>query len=124
MSLHYMLEFLGYNITSDKICPTKIFSDNLGVTQNAQNPTVDLLKKHIAISYHVVREATVASIAVIYWLCGKLNLCATNIITAVKTCVSKSKINGEHARHLIKVYVSSQSTSRFNTQRINSLNKN
>ena len=42
--------------------------------QNAQNPAADLSKKHVAISYHVVREAVAAGIIEPYWLQGKWNL--------------------------------------------------
>ena len=42
--------------------------------QNAQNPAADLSKKHVAISYHVVREAIAAGIIEPYWLRGENNL--------------------------------------------------
>ena len=47
--------------------------DNLGVIQNAANVDADLKKKHVAISFHSVREAIAAGIAVPFWLKGKLN---------------------------------------------------
>ena len=62
MSLRYMLRCLGFNVPSDGSCPTKIFNDNLNVVLNAQNPAADLSKKHVAISFHVVREAVAAGI--------------------------------------------------------------
>jgi len=73
-SLRYMLRCLGCNIPADGSCPTKIFGDNLSVIQNAQNPAADLSKKHVAISFHVVREAIAAGIVEPYWLKGKWNL--------------------------------------------------
>ena len=54
--LRYMLCYLGCSIPSDKACPTKIFNDNFNGDQNAQNPATDFSKKHVAISYHVMRE--------------------------------------------------------------------
>ena len=74
MSLRYMLRCLGCNIPSDGSCPTKIFNDNLSVVLNAQNPAADLSKKHVAISFHVVREAVAAGIISPYWLKGKWNI--------------------------------------------------
>ena len=74
MSLRYMLRCLGCNVPSDGSCPTKIFNDNLSVVLNAQNPAADLSKKHVAISFHVVREAVAAGIISPYWLKGKWNI--------------------------------------------------
>jgi len=44
------------------------------VVLNAQNPAADLSKKHVAISFHVVREAVAAGIISPYWLKGKWNI--------------------------------------------------
>mmetsp|Transcript_30752 Transcript_30752/g.36558 ORF Transcript_30752/g.36558 Transcript_30752/m.36558 type:complete len:126 (-) Transcript_30752:187-564(-) len=66
-SLRYMLRCLGCNVPSDGSSPTRIFGDNLSVIQNAQNPAADLSKKHLAISFHVVREAIAAHIVEAYW---------------------------------------------------------
>jgi len=74
ISLRYMLRCLGTNLPADGSCPTKVFGDNLSVIQNAQNPAADLSKKHVAISYHVVREAIAAGIIEAYWLKGEHNL--------------------------------------------------
>ena len=74
ISLRYMLRCLGCNVPTDGSCPTKIFGDNLSVIQNAQNPAADLSKKHVAISFHTVREAIAARIVEAYWLQGKWNL--------------------------------------------------
>ena len=73
-SLRYMLRCLGCNVPCDGSCPTKIFGDNFSVIQNSQNPAADLSKKHVAISYHVVREAIAARTIEAYWLKGKWNL--------------------------------------------------
>ena len=37
--------------------PSYIYGDNLGVIQNATTPEAALKKKHVALSYHFVREA-------------------------------------------------------------------
>ena len=70
ISIRYMLHCLGCNIPSDKSCPIKIFNDNLSVAQNTQNPAADFSKKHVAISYHVTREAIAAGIIEPYWISG------------------------------------------------------
>ena len=41
---------------------SRIFGNNLSVILNAQNPATDLSRKHIEISFHVVREAVAAGI--------------------------------------------------------------
>ena len=74
ISLRYMLRCLGCNVPTDGSCPTKIFGDNLSVIQNASNPAADLSKKHVAISFHTVREAITARIVEAYWLQGRWNL--------------------------------------------------
>ena len=74
MSLRYMLRCLGCNIPYDGSCPTKVFNDNFSVVQNSQNPAADLSKKHVAISFHVVREAVAAGIIEPYWISGGFNM--------------------------------------------------
>jgi hypothetical protein len=71
MNLRYMLRCLGVNLGGK---PTDLFGDNLSVIQNSQNPAADLSKKHVAISFHVCREAIAAGIITLYWLKGKYNL--------------------------------------------------
>ena len=70
MHMRYMLRCLGVPITK----PSYLFGDNLGVIQNATNPDTEIKKKHVAISFHVVREAITSNILVPYWLKGKWNL--------------------------------------------------
>ena len=48
----------------------KGINDNYSVVQNSQNPAADLSKKHVAISFHVVREAVAAGIVEPYWISG------------------------------------------------------
>ena len=74
ISLRYILRCLGCNVPADGSCPTKVFGDNLAVIQSSQNPAADISKKHVAISFHTVREAIAARIIAPYWLKGKFNL--------------------------------------------------
>ena len=64
ISLCYMLRWLGIPVKN----PTKVFGNNWGVIQSASIPESELKKKHIAISYHYVREAISARIIDAYWL--------------------------------------------------------
>ena len=68
--LRYMLRCLGIPVKT----ASSLFGDNLGVIQNAANPESDLKKKHVAISYHAVREAIASNTVVPYWLKGKVNM--------------------------------------------------
>ena len=74
IALHYMLRCLGCNLPAEGNHPTYIFGDNMGVIQSALNPQADLLKKHIADSFHIVPEAIVACIIKAYWLPGEHNM--------------------------------------------------
>jgi hypothetical protein len=58
-----MLRCLGIPVTK----PTDLFGDNFGVIQSAEIPEGELKKKHIAISYHYVREAIAAKIVNANW---------------------------------------------------------
>ena len=62
----------GVNQLVDEPC--NLFGDNLNVIQNANNPEADIKKKHVAISFHLVREAIAAGIVAPFWLQGKHNL--------------------------------------------------
>ena len=75
ISIRYAL--CSFGIPVDE--PTRILGDNLSVIQNASNPNGDLKKKHIAISFHIVREAIAAGIIKPWWLSGDSNL--SNILT-------------------------------------------
>ena len=74
MSLCYMLRCLGCNIPSDSSCHTRFFNGNFSVVQNCQILAADLSKKHVAISYHVVREAVTAVNIEPYWISGGYNM--------------------------------------------------
>lgn len=63
ISIRYMLRCLGVPVTR----PTDLYGDNFGVIQSAEVPDGELKKKHIAISYHYVREAIAAKIVDAHW---------------------------------------------------------
>ena len=64
-----MLQCLGIPVSK----ATKLFGDNFSVIDNASNPHADIKKKHVAISFHTVREAIAASIVEPYWVPSKVN---------------------------------------------------
>ena len=73
--MRYMLHCLGVLVTK----PSNLFGDHLGVVQNAANINADLKKKHVALSFHMVREAIAAGIITPQWIKGKVN--ASDIMT-------------------------------------------
>lgn len=64
ISLRYVLRCMGIPV----IQPTNLYGDNLGVMQSATIPDSDLKKKHVAVSYHFVREAVASKIINAYWV--------------------------------------------------------
>ena len=56
ISISYMLRCLRIPVCR----PTDLYGDNFGVIQSAEIPEGDLKEKHIAFSYHYVREAIAA----------------------------------------------------------------
>ena len=62
MNIRYFLCCLGVKIPVNETVPTKVFGDNLSIILSSTNPGRDLSKKHVAISFHVVREAIAAGI--------------------------------------------------------------
>jgi len=61
-SLRYKLRMFGIEVDG----PTLIYCDNQSVVHNSQNPNSTLKKKHIAISFHKIREAVAAGIVEIH----------------------------------------------------------
>ena len=57
-SVRYMLRYLGVKVKH----ATLICGDNKGVVQNYTIPDSLVKKKHVAIAYHMTREAAVAGI--------------------------------------------------------------
>ena len=51
-----------------------LFGDNLSIILNVQNPAADISKKHVAIPFHVVRDAIDAGIIEPYWLRGQCHI--------------------------------------------------
>ncbi len=58
ITIRYMLRSLGIRVSK----PTDISGDNAGVIVNATMPEATLKKKHIALSYHSVRESVASGI--------------------------------------------------------------
>ena len=75
INMRYMLRCLGIPVTK----ASNLFGDNLGVIQNAANVDSDLKKKHVALSFHMVREAIAAGIIAPQWIKGNVN--ASDIMT-------------------------------------------
>ena len=61
-SLCYMLCCLGIPIPSDGSALTKVFGNNYGVIRNVSDPDATLKKKHVVITFHLVREAITAGV--------------------------------------------------------------
>ena len=66
VSPRYMLRCLGVPVKKGN--PTTLYDDDWGVIQSASIPDSELKNKHIAISYHYVREAIAAKIVNPIWL--------------------------------------------------------
>ncbi len=88
-ALRYMLRCLGIPIANDGSQPTLLFGDNFSVIQNACDFEADLKKKHVAISFHTVREAVAAGIVEPIWLKGEWNI--SDIMTKQ---ISGAEFNG------------------------------
>jgi hypothetical protein len=59
-----MLRCLGIPVTK----PTNLYGDNFGVIQSATIPEGELKKKHVAITYHYVRESIAAGFINAIWV--------------------------------------------------------
>ena len=64
ISLCYMLHCLGIPVTN----PTNRYGDSFRSIQSAYIPDSELKKKHVAISYHFVRESIAAKIVNTIWV--------------------------------------------------------
>jgi len=58
IAIRYMLRSLGVPVPG----PTRLCGDNLGMIMSSTNPDSELKKKHVAISFHKLRECTAARI--------------------------------------------------------------
>lgn len=70
IALRYMLRCLGVPVTR----PTDLYGDNRSVYHSASIPDGELKKKHVAISYHYVREAIAAKVVNSFWVQSEANL--------------------------------------------------
>ena len=64
ISMRYMLRCFGIPVNT----PTRMYGDNRGVIDSVSIPQSELKKRHIAISYHFVREAIAAKIIDVTWV--------------------------------------------------------
>ena len=92
-----MLRCLGIPVTE----PTCILGDNMSVIQNATNPDMEIKKKHVSISFHVVREAIAADVIEPWWVEGESNI--SDIMTKQLPC-------DQHTKHCFTLFPSSQSS--------------
>ena len=79
VALRYKLQMFGIPIEG----PTNVFCDNRGVVLNSSRPESTLQKKHNAINYHVIREASAAGILRVGKEDGTTNL--ADLLTKVLT---------------------------------------
>ena len=70
VNIRYMLRAFGIRLDG----PTQVFGDNFSVITNAKDPDAKLKKKHVALSFHVVREAIAAGVIEPFWLKGAYNI--------------------------------------------------
>ena len=70
ITIRYMLRSLGIKVS----CPADLAGDNAGVISNASTPDATLKKKHIALSYHTVRESVSAGIISPHQISSKNNI--------------------------------------------------
>ena len=68
-TIRYMLRSLGIKVEK----ASRLYGDNLGVIQNATMPEGTLKKKHVALSYHFVREAVAVNVVEPFKIHGKDN---------------------------------------------------
>ena len=85
IAVRYMLRCFGVKVEH----ASYLFGDNLGVVQNATIKDSLLKKKHVAISYHKVRESAASGIVHPTKLLGKYNF--ADVLT-------KSQTNKDFAR--------------------------
>eukprot|EP00957_Ditylum_brightwellii_P131624 10038375-Ditylum_brightwellii.AAC.2 len=72
MAVRYMLWCLGVKVTQ----PTRILGDNQSLILNSTIPSSLIKKKHVAISYHMAKEATAAKIVNLLKAKGDWNFAA------------------------------------------------
>jgi hypothetical protein len=70
ITIRYMLRSLGIPVSK----PSDLSGDNAGVISNATTPEASLKKKHVALSYHSVRESVSAGIIHPHQIMSKDNI--------------------------------------------------
>jgi hypothetical protein len=70
ITVRYMLRSLGIHVSK----PSNLSGDNAGVILNASIPEATLKKKHVALSYHTVRENVSAGVIHPQKIAGKNNI--------------------------------------------------
>lgn len=70
ITIRYMLQALGIKVSK----PSASSGDNAGVITNASMPEATLKKKHVALSFHSVRENVVAGVIHPYKVSSKNNI--------------------------------------------------
>jgi hypothetical protein len=70
ITMRYMLRSLGIKVSQ----PTDISGDNAGVISNSTTPDGSLKKKHVALSFHSVRESVSAGIISPHKISSKNNI--------------------------------------------------
>ena len=69
ISIRYMLRCLGVPVT----LPTNMYGDNRGSILSSSLEDAECKKKHVAVSYHFVREAVAAGICLMHWIRSEHN---------------------------------------------------
>ena len=69
IAIHYMLRSLGVTVRG----ATALCGDNLGMIMSSTNPDSELKKKHVAISFHKLRECAAAGIVNLIKVCTTVN---------------------------------------------------
>jgi hypothetical protein len=70
MTMRYMLRSLGIKVSN----PSSLSGDNAGVISNTTNPDATLKKKHIALSFHSVRENVSAGVVYPHQISSENNI--------------------------------------------------
>ena len=87
-SLRYKLHTMRVPLSG----PAVVFGDNKSVVNSVSIPEVKLLKKHLGICYHAVREASAARIWKVGFVKGKYNIanCLTKILSGLRRIKSST----------------------------------
>jgi hypothetical protein len=97
IAIHYMLHSLGVQVSR----PSNLSGYNAGVIISATNPDATLKKKHIALSYHTVRENVAAKVVYPQKVPSKTN---------IADLLTKPLDRGTFMEHVQKVLLMSSGT--------------